>query len=109
MTPAPAPAAFSLGEPMFADLRFRVRTYLLMRRVLGVTPGVDEFSALTLLCRRMREMGGNSHDAALGFAIARNIAVEPERMRAAAGEAALEATRDQVKRYLGKPQARTKR
>ena len=54
-------------------------------------------------------MGGIAHDAALGFVISRNMAVEPDRMRAAAEEAALKATRDQVKRNLKKPQARAKR
>ncbi|MEL6768239.1 MAG: hypothetical protein AAFP17_13740 [Pseudomonadota bacterium] len=97
------------GAPMFADLRFRVRTFLTLRRALGITAKPDEFSALALLCRRLRGMGGNVHDAAIGFAISRNMAVAPERMRAAADEAALKATRDQVKKYLKKPQARPKR
>ncbi|MEO1725274.1 MAG: hypothetical protein AAFR84_23120 [Pseudomonadota bacterium] len=97
------------GVPMFADLRFRVRTFLLLRRALGITARPDEFSALALLCKQLRGMGGNAHDAALGFVISRNMAVEPDRMHAAAEEAALKATRDQVKRYLKKPQARAKR
>ncbi|MEL6480962.1 MAG: hypothetical protein AAFQ75_05890 [Pseudomonadota bacterium] len=106
-TALPAPAiASNPGAPMFADLRFRVRTFLLLRRALGITAKPDEFSALALLCRRLRGMGGNAHDAAVGFAISRNMAVEPERLRAAAESAALKATRDQVKKYLKKPQAR---
>lgn len=94
---------------MFADIRFRIGTYLLMRREIGITPRVDEFSALTLLCRQLRSMGGNRYDAAIGFVIARNLAAEPERMRRAADKATLKVTRDQVKNYLKKPQARAKR
>ncbi|MEM8596413.1 MAG: hypothetical protein AAGF76_08100 [Pseudomonadota bacterium] len=94
---------------MIARFAFRIRALLVMRNALGTLPGPSKISALALLCRELQDLAGNPYDAAIGFVIAHNRTVDPARMEAAVEKAALKVTRDQVKRYLKKPQARSKR